>query len=61
MLGMNVETGLEHVPGPTLFAAIVLGAFVTGLALHAWIRSAPTEPAERPEPAPPLRPTRARA
>lgn len=46
ILGMNVETGLEHVAGPALFAAIVATAFGTGLALHAWVRSAPSEPSE---------------
>lgn len=41
ILGMNLETGVEHVPGPWLFVAVVGSAFAIGLALHAWIRGAP--------------------
>jgi Mg2+ and Co2+ transporter CorA len=41
MLGMNVRTGLEPLPGPWLFFAIVGTAFGVGLALHAWVRRPP--------------------
>lgn len=41
VLGMNLETGLEHVPGPWLFLVVVASALGTGLALHGWIRRPP--------------------
>jgi len=41
MLGMNVRTGLEPLPGPWLFFAIVASGFGIGLALHAWVRREP--------------------
>lgn len=40
MLGMNVETGLEHVPGPGLFLGILATGLAIGLGLQAWIRRA---------------------
>jgi hypothetical protein len=46
MLGMNLETGLEHLAGPPLFAGVVAAAFATGLLLHAWVRSTPSEARE---------------
>src|SRR6185369_12627728 len=35
ILGMNVRTGLEQLPGPGLFLAIVASAFTLGVMLHA--------------------------
>jgi hypothetical protein len=47
MLGMNVRTGLEPLPGPWLFFAIVASGFGIGLALHAWVRRTPDVRASR--------------
>lgn len=38
MLGMNVRTGLEELPGPGLFFGIVATAFTIGVMLHVWVR-----------------------
>lgn len=47
ILGMNVQTGLEHVEGPLPFALVLgLGA-TTGALLYAWVR----RPVARPAPA----------
>ncbi len=45
MLGMNVQTGLEHVPGPGLFFGIVGAGLAIGLALHLWVRRPAAAPA----------------
>jgi hypothetical protein len=47
MLGMNVQTGIEHLPGPWLFFGILGTMFGIGLGLHAWIRREPSEERER--------------
>lgn len=47
ILGMNVQTGLEHVEGPLPFVAVLAIGATTGALLYAWVR----RPVARPAPA----------